>query len=486
MTFAMINGGWPFDGRIDMNCNKQRFAVACLVLSAGLAAAPAASLARETPAARDARMQWWRAARFGMFVHWGLYSGLAGTWKGKAVGTRGGMEWIQQRVKADTWEYAHEAVSHFSPEPGFARDWARLARQAGCRYVVFTSKHHDGFCLHDSSVTTYDAQDWVGRDLCREIIDACKQEGLKVGLYHSVIDWHHPQYDYLAAGALPHPLKGRVSPNGPRDHERYVDYLHHQVEELMTRYGTLDIIWWDYSKEGAEGPFWRADPLMAMVRRHQPAIVSNNRLYRVTSPQESSSAERLKQWNPEQGDFTTPEQHIPATGIAGVDWEVCMTMNTTWGYSEHDHAWKSDAVLIRNLVDIVSKGGNYLLNIGPRGDGSIPEESLSSMAAIGRWMKVNGESIYGTQASPFEKPAWGRYTRKPGSIYAHVFEWPESRRLSVPAEDLNVARAYLLADKNRSLSTERAGERLMIELPDQAPDPVVSVVVLDLNEDDSK
>ena len=160
----------------------------------------------ETKEQRDARMQWWRESRFGMFVHWGLYSGLAGTWKDKPVGERGGMEWIQQRVRADTWEYAHEAVPLFRPKEGFAGEWAKLARQAGCRYLVFTSKHHDGFCLFDSEYTTYDARDLIGRDLCREIVDAVRSEGLKVGFYHSVIDWHHPQYDYFKADQLPHPL----------------------------------------------------------------------------------------------------------------------------------------------------------------------------------------------------------------------------------------------------------------------------------------
>ena len=438
-----------------------------------------ASSHQETGPERDDRMAWWREARFGMFVHWGLYSGLAGTWKGEKVADRGGMEWIQQRVKADTWEYAHEAVPHFRPAKGFAKQWAKLAREAGCRYVVFTTKHHDGFCLHDSSVTTYDAKDLIGRDLCREITDACKQEGLKVGFYHSVIDWHHPQYDFIAANTLPHPLRGQDSPNGPRNHDLYVGYLHHQAEELMANYGTVDIIWWDYSKTGAEGPFWKASELMAMVRKHQPRIVSNNRLYNITSPEKSADSDRLKTWNPEQGDFTTPEQHIPATGIAGVDWETCMTMNTTWGYSEHDHAWKSDETLIRNLIDVVSKGGNYLLNIGPKGDGSVPEASLKSMAAIGRWMDVNGESIYGAQSSPFEKPAWGRYTRKEGKLYAHIFQWPENRTLSIPSNGFQETRAYLLVDENQFLKIEKTPSGLLVHLPEQAPDDVASVVAIE-------
>ncbi|UCD50652.1 MAG: alpha-L-fucosidase [Phycisphaerales bacterium] len=434
----------------------------------------------ETKAEREARMKWWREARFGMFVHWGLYSGLAGTWKEKPVGTRGGMEWIQQRVRADTWEYAHEAVPHFRPTPGFAKEWAELAKEAGCRYVVFTTKHHDGFCLFDSEYTTYDAHDLVGRDLCKEITDAIRAEGLKVGYYHSVIDWHHPQYDYFKADQLPHPLKGKPSPNGARNHDIYVNYLHRQARELFSNYGRVDIIWWDYSKKGNDGPFWRSDELMAMARSLQPAIISNNRLYHIPHIEKDDSVDRLRTWKPEQGDFTTPEQTIPSTGIPGVDWEVCMTMNTTWGYSVHDEAWKSNETLIHNLVDIVSKGGNYLLNIGPKGDGSIPQESIDAMQAIGRWMATNGEAIHETTASPFEKPAWGRYTAEPGRIYAHVFDWPSDGKLTVPLKGKPVTKAYLLADASRkALKTQAGPSGVTIQVPSRAPDPIASVIAIE-------
>ena len=432
----------------------------------------------ETAEQRDARMAWWRQGRFGMFVHWGLYSGLAGTWKGKPVEDHPDMEWIQQWVGADSWEYAHYGMPLFQPNKDFATEWARLAKRAGCQYVVFTTKHHDGFGLFETVYNTYNAKDITGRDLCKEIVAAIRAEGLKVGFYHSVVDWHHPQYDYEAAGLLPHPNKGKPFPNGPRDHSIYVNYLHRQVKELLSHYGPVDIIWWDYSREGSEGPFWRADKLMEMVYTLQPEIISNNRLYRIPPIEKYDSVDRLKNWKPEHGDFTTPEQTVPSTGIEGVDWEMCMTMNDTWGYSDRDHNWKSDETLIRHLIDIVSKGGNYLLNIGPKGDGSIPEASIQSMQAIGDWMKINGEAIYGTTASPFEAPTWGRYTQKPGFVYAHVFDWPADGKLGVPLKPSQVKQAFVAADPETALKIESAGDGVVISLPQKSPDPIASVITI--------
>ena len=446
--------------------------IGCLSLLFGVLSQSASA---QDASDREARMKWWREARFGMFVHWGLYSGLAGTWEGKQVGKKGGMEWIQNRVRADSATYAQAAKPLFQPSEGFATHWAKLAKQAGCKYVVFTTKHHDGFCLHDSSVSDFDAKDYVDRDLCKEIVEACRAEGLKVGFYHSVIDWHHRQYDFRRAKGLPYPVR---SSEEPRDHDQYVDYLHQQVEELMTKYGDVDIVWWDYSKEKAQGPFWKSDALMKLVRKHQPNIVSNNRLYKTASLKNSDK--KLALWNPEQGDFTTPEQHVPSTGLAGVDWEVCMTMNTTWGYSEHDQAWKPDEKLIQTLVDIVSKGGNYLLNIGPKGDGSVPDQSVRSMEAIGRWMAVNGESICGTGASPIEKPEWGRYTIKDNTLYAHVFDWPDTGQLEIKFKDQPVSRAYLLADRNTELAVGKTDGGFVVTLPKSAPDKIASVVAVEL------
>jgi len=462
-------------------------ALCCTKGSRSTRAAEPDAVAQETAQQRDERMQWWREARFGMFVHWGLYSGLAGTWDGKPVGTRGGMEWIQQRVKADTDTYAKHAIPQFKPTPDFARQWAKLAKLAGCRYVVFTSKHHDGFSLHDSKAGDYHAGAVLQRDLVKEIVDAVRAEGLRVGFYHSVIDWHHDQYAYELSKQLPHPLRGQPYPNGTRDHAKYVDYLHAQVDELVSNYGPVDVLWWDYSSQDFQGDqAWRAFDLMNLVRSKQPAIVMNNRLFRIPEAGFTGmgTAAIAPQLEPKYGDFITPEQHIPATGMPGVDWETCMTMNTTWGYSEHDHEWKSDETLIRNLIDIASKGGNYLLNIGPKGDGTVPQQSVQSLRAIGAWMAVNGDSIYGTTASAFEKLDWGRCTRKQLAdgktrLYLHVFDWPASGKLVVPGLADQPDRAFLLAD-GKPLDTTIADGQLIVTVPAAAPDPIATVIVLDV------
>jgi len=429
-------------------------------------------------------MEWWREARFGMFVHWGLYSGLAGSWNGKSEGEHGGMEWIQQRVRADTDTYAEQAIPLFKPTENFAAHWAKLAKSAGCKYLVFTTKHHDGFALHDSKVSEYDAGTVLDRDLVREIVNACRKEGLRIGFYHSVIDWHHDQYCYANSKQLPHPLKGKPYPNGERDHAKYQDYLHAQAAELVSNYGQIDILWWDFSAEDYQGDeAWRAFDLMEMVRKKQPAITMNNRLFRIPEAGSKSMdvAGFSNQLDPKYGDFITPEQVIPAGGIPGVDWETCMTMNTTWGYNAHDHAWKSDEKLLRNLIDIASKGGNYLLNIGPKGDGTIPEPSIQSLQAIGQWMATNSESIHDTTASPIGKPDWGRCTKKEGKLFLHVFDWPEDETLKVAMPGVDVTNAYLLADEMKTkLLVEQQEDGLLIHLPKEAPDAIASVVVLEV------
>ncbi|WP_404309236.1 alpha-L-fucosidase [Neorhodopirellula lusitana] len=427
----------------------------------------------ESSEVRDARMEQWREARFGMFVHWGLYSIAAGEWEGKPNKQKSA-EWIQKHLNIPADVYEKKLYPKFKPKADFALEWAETAKMAGCRYLVFTSKHHEGFAMHDSKVTTFDAKDACGRDLFKEIVDATRAQGLQVGVYHSVIDWHHP-HAYAGFG-LP-TIKGVT--NQGRDNSIYVDYLHNQVKEIVTGYGPIDILWWDFSKPDCQGESWRASELVAMVRKHQPHVLMNDRLY-ASSSFMTTDASLLKSWKPERGDFTTPEQHVPDMGVEGVDWETCMTMNNTWGYSEHDSNWKSTKVLLHNLIDIVSKGGNYLLNIGPMPDGTVPPASIQRMKEIGQWMNVNGEAIYATTASPYDQPKWGRYTTKPGRLYAHVLQWPEDSKLRIDTNDLDVTKAYLLADKTqKTLSIERTKAGLVLSLPAEATDSVASVIVLE-------
>lgn len=442
-------------------------------------AATSAHSAPETTEQRNARMQWWREARFGMFVHWGLYSGLAGNWNGKMVSDKGGLEWIQKLVNADTHTYAAQAIPKFLPQPGFAKAWASLAKQAGCQYVVFTTKHHEGFALHDSKMGQYDAGDLLNRDLVKEITDALHAEGLKVGFYHSVIDWHHPQYDFTRSKQLPYPEGGKQLATTPRDHNRYINFLHGQVDELISNYGKVDVLWWDYSSMDFQGDeAWRAGDLMKKVRAKQPGIIMNNRLFRIPEAGFNGMGTNnvTSRMDSQYGDFVTPEQHIPATGLPGVDWETCMTLNTTWGFNEHDHKWKSSKEIIHNLIDIASKGGNYLLNIGPKGDGSIPAETTTCMSEVGKWMDTHAEAIRGTMASPLGKPDFdGRLTSKGKTTYLHLFSRPESGTVSIK---LSAGKATLLAAGTELALNVKDGVTT-IQLPEKLPDSVATVIRLD-------
>jgi len=440
--------------------------------------APYAGLA-DWQADRDARMEWWREARFGMFVHWGLYSAAGGYWPpDPATGRKYEQhyaEWIQNWAKVPSGDYAAEVKIFFAPRPGFAERWAALAKEAGMRYAVLTTKHHEGFTLFNSDAP-YSIGNKItggtnisppGRDCVREYADAMRAAGLKVGFYYSLLDWQHPDAYTIA---LPVPAEGE------RDSSLYVDYMHHHVMELLTNYGRIDILWPDFSGRDTtgraiEGSLWGASRLLEMVRGLQPHVVVNNRLWR-----------GLENRN---GDFATPEKYVPATGIPGLDWEVCHTMNESFGFSFHDQNWKTASDVIRLLVDTAGKGGNLLLNVGPDARGDIPEASVRVLREVGEWMKRNGEAIHGTTANPFPAmPFDGRCTVKalPGGnsrLFLHLFEWPLSGMVSLEGLKNRVIGGMVLG-AGTAVAVKGEPGKTAVKLPAGKPAWDVPVVAVDI------
>ena len=362
------------------------------------------SPAQETPAApaeqqetkeqRDARMKWWRDAKFGMFIHYGLYSGLGGYFKG----VPGGGEWIQCNLGLDTATYAAEALPLFRPAEGCTEAWAALAKEAGCRYMVLTSKHHEGFALFDAINSDYCTGAVLGRDIVKEFTESARKADMKVGLYHSVIDWHQQDYDNTICRDLCYPVgqeRMLQEKQIPRNHAAYQEYLHTQVRQLVRSYGPIDIMWWDYSQGNLSGEAWKAQELMQTCRDANPGVLFNNRLYAFSGFDPSLDTTEL---DFSKGDFSTPEKRIPREGYPGRDWEACMTVGNRWGYHQDDHEnYKSPETIIYQLQECAAKGGNLLLNIGPRADGSIPAGIVEVFRRVGAWMKVNGESIYNSR-----------------------------------------------------------------------------------------
>jgi alpha-L-fucosidase len=416
---------------------------------------------------KDERMAWWRDARFGMFIHWGLYAVPAGTYNGERVNGIG--EWIMNNGKIPVAEY-EKFAARFDPVGFNADEWVRLAKNAGMKYIVITSKHHDGFGLWDSKVSNYNIVQATPfkRDVLKELSVACKKQGVKLCFYHSIMDWHHPD-----AQAPFYPNYNDTNKSNP-NFDRYVEnYLKPQLAELLTNYGPIGVLWFDgeWVKDWTEP---KGKALYEYVRSLQPTILVNNRVGKGRKGMEG-----LSNSSEDAGDFGTPEQQVPATGLPGVDWETCMTMNDTWGYKSYDDHWKSTEELIRTLVDVTSKGGNFLLNVGPMPEGLIPDASVERLTEVGKWMAVNGESIHGTTASPFGRPDWGRCTARANKRYLHVFKWPENGQLAVPLVSANVDKAYLLSDKKQTKLPVTAGaDQVTITLPGPAPDAIDSVVVL--------
>ena len=395
------------------------------------------------------RTEWFREARFGMFIHWGVYAVPAGVWKGKDVPGVG--EWIMDRGKIPIPEYETFAAG-FNPTKFDAEAWTKLASDAGMRYLVITSKHHDGFSMFDSGLTSYDIVDATPyrKDVMEALAKACAKHGIRFCFYHSIMDWHHPdQRD---------------------DFPAYVTFLKGQVRELLTKYGPIGIMWFD----GEWIKQWtpeHGNDLEAYVRSLQPDVVINNRV-----------GKRQR----DDGDYETPEQHIPAGAIKGRLWETCMTMNGTWGYKQKDHNWKSTEDLVRKLVDISSKGGNFLLNVGPTAEGLIPDPSAQRLREMGAWLRTNGEAIYGTEASPYTRhPFNGRCTTKGNTLYVHVFEWPEDRTIELTGLRTPVRKTRLLSSGTPSppsVTAANASDAVRIVLTGAPPTSPATVVALELAE----
>ncbi|MEU4328418.1 alpha-L-fucosidase [Nonomuraea dietziae] len=409
-------------------------------------------------------MTWFTNDRFGMFVHWGLYSLAARH------------EWVKTRERMTDEEY-RPYFDHFDPDRYDPAAWARTAKAAGMRYVVLTTKHHDGFCLWDSDLTDYKVTNTpYGRDLVEPFVEACRAEGLKVGFYHSLIDWHHPAFPVDGT----HPQRDS-QPVPAGDIARYRRYLHGQVRELLTRYGTIDYLFFDFSYStrtewwGGKGPEdWGSKELLATVRELQPGILVNDRL---GIP----------------GDFVTPEQYQPSGPLAEL-WEACQTLNGSWGYDRDNLDYKSADLLIRMLVDGVSKGGNLLLNVGPNGRGEIDPHAAAVLAEIGSWMDLHERAIRGCGPSEFTAPSDCRLTQNGDRLYLHLFSWP-LRHVHLPGLAGKVRYAQLLNDASeiRQVTTDpgqtahntRMGGQpsgtLTLQLPVRPPGTPVPVIELFLS-----
>jgi alpha-L-fucosidase len=426
----------------------------------------------ETTAQRDQRMRWWREARFGMFIHWGLYAVPAGEYNGKRSERIG--EWIMEWANIPRADY-EKFTAQFNPVKFDAKQWVQIAKAAGMKYIVITSKHHDGFALYDSKVSNYDIVDATPyrRDPIKALAAEAKKQGLKFCFYYSILDWHYPSAYVDSPGKDP-TAGNRTTKLKPGGKEEYLKYMQAQLRELITTYNPA-VLWFD----GEWQEWWtEADgkELYKFVRGLKPDIIINNRVGRGRQGMQGMS----KTDQEYAGDFGTPEQQIPANGLPGVDWESCMTMNTTWGFKFYDDKWKSGQVLIRNLIDIASKGGNYLLNVGPTAEGLIPAPSVERLSEMGRWMKVNGQAIYGTSASPFAKQLeFGRATSKPGRVYLHVFDWPADGKLNVPTFGKSVTKAHLLVSPKQQLKITQTKDGVSLTVPAQAPDPIATVIVLE-------
>ena len=400
---------------------------------------------------RNARMQWWREGKFGMFVHWGVYSTTGGLYRGQKLPSSA--EWMMCRGKIPIAEYEQYA-DQFNPTKFDADQFVGLAKQAGMKYLVITAKHHDGFAMFGSQCSDWDVVDKTpfGRDIMKELADACQKQDIKFGFYYSQAqDWHHPG----GFGNNWDKTIKRVSS------DQYVmNKAVPEVKQLLTAYGDIGIFWWDTPRKMSRESFDALHSLTGL----QDSVITNDRL-----------------GEDYPGDYKTFERRIPDRAPVGKDWEVCMPISGSWGYKIGDENFKSTTTLIQNLIRIVSMGGNYLLNVSPTGEGILLPQAVERLKAVGQWVEVNGESIYGTQASPLGGLDWGRCTRKDSNgetkLYLHVYDWPSDGKLLVPGLK-NAVQEVSLLNGGSKLQAESSDAGVTISLPAQAPNEHASVVVV--------
>ena len=416
------------------------------------------------------KLDWWRDARFGMFIHWGLYAVPAGTWEDKGTGHA---EWIRTTAQIPIGTY-DKFVDEFNPVNFDANAWCEMANDAGMGYIVITSKHHDGFCLFDSEHTDFDIMSTpFKRDIMKELAEAAPKHDVRMSWYHSIMDWHHP--DYL-------PRRGWETERTAvgADMQRFRSYLHAQVTELLTNYGPIGIMWFDGEWESTwRGAYGRE--LYELCTTLQPEVIVNNRLGARGGMSGLTGMDGYA--GGYGGDYMTPEQEIPDAVDKGIDWETCMTMNNRWGYNSNDYNFKSTTDLLQKLSDIVSKNGNFLLNVGPKPDGTFPDESIQRLSEIGDWMDVNGEAIHGTVGSPFTELSWGRATQKfhedSTTLYLHVFDWPANGKLVVPGLAGIVKDARVLGGYETTFAMGQ-GE-VIVDIPSEMPNAHIGVVAIEVH-----
>ena len=427
------------------------FVIGFALLFSSLQAQPKAGTAEKT----SSDMDWWQNARFGMFIHWGLYSEAAGKWDGKPI--KGIGEWIMNSAHIPRAQY-EKLAAKFDPVDFNASQWVKIAKEAGMKYIVITTKHHDGFCMFNTKATPYnivDATPWH-KDPMALLSKASKEQGIKFCTYYSVMDWHTPFQQAADTNAE----KPTYNPTTLTEPGKYISYMKQQIHELVSQYHT-NLLWFD----GGWLKGWTdkdAQEIYNYIHSINPSIIVNNRLgFHV-------------------GDYGTPEQEIPVRGLPG-PWETCMTLNDTWGFKSDDNNWKSDTTLITNLIHCASGGGNFLLNVGPTASGIIPQPEVDRLMAMGRWLKVNGEAIYGSHRTPFNVALpYGYATEKPGKVFLEVTQWPKDGVITVPMKN-KITKAYLLANPKHTLAVTNDAGNLEIHLPKKAPDPIASVVVLQIN-----